>query len=223
MLSIDELIDLLAVQMRRFLYDNFQSTENIYSAVSQTGEVTTHLSELVLSTGIQEGSTAKIYYNYPAFNPKYSTLIFKLRFDSIDDVFAFIGFKGSVSDPSFNMTESHAGLMINNGNVYFSTANEDPLNPNQQRTRIIGIDPTNVLIYKIIYNKLLIRPTPLIYPYFDGIRAVKTERAWTQPYENGAYTPMNKDHYFVAFIKNSVGLTKRIYLNHVCYGEEYAD
>ena len=219
----EDVLNLLAVDFRRFLYDNFQTTETIDDSVIQTGAVNKWLSEIELTTGIQEASTAKIHYNYAAFNPWYSQLFFKARLSSIENVFAFIGFKETTDNPTHDMTESHAGLMIYNGHVYFSTGNGDDTNPNQQLTEITGMDATNVLLYRIIFDKFAYRPTPLIYPYFDGIRVVKTERLWSNDYQNGTYTPINKDHYFMAYISNDTGVEKNMKINFVLYGEEYPD
>ena len=219
MVTQSEIIELFGTKFRRFLYDNFSSTEMIGQAVTQTGAITTYLGECELSTGVQESSTAKIYYNKPNFNPWYSTLMFKLQFTSISDIFAFAGLKKTTEDPSLNMTESHIGLMINSGTVYLSTGDGF----NQQRTKITGFDPTNNIIYRIIENRFSWYPLPIRYPYFDGFRYEKPERKWAVDTTNATYPPENQDHYFIAFIKNNVGLDKILRIKHIVYGERYAD
>jgi len=223
MVSRDELLDLFATDFRRFLYDNFYSTETLSRAVTQTGEITKYLSEIELSTGVEEGSSAKIYYNIPAFNPHYGKLFFKLQFSSIQNILAFVGLKETAGDPALDMTESHAGFFFYNGNVYLSTGDGDETTPRQQRIPLTGLTPTNHLIYRIIKDKFAYYPLPLIYPYFDGIRAEKFPREWSNESQCGSVTPKNVDHYFVAFISNNVGLAKALRINFILYGEEYAD
>lgn len=219
MVTQAEIIDLFGVKFRRFIYDNFSSVDSLHEVVSQTAIIVPRITEIELSTGIQEASEAKIYYNFPAFNPWYSTTIFKLQFTSIDDILAFIGFKATTANPTWAMTESHAGFIIYEGNLYATSADGD----NQQTILIKGFDPCNNLLYRIIKNKFSLRPLPIIYPYFDGLRIEKPKREWSPENITGTYPPENQDHYFVAYIKNNVGLTKAFRIKHFVYGEEYAD
>lgn len=227
MVTTDEIIDLFGVQFRRFLYDNFKSTEMIGEALTQTAAITKYIFELELSTGVQEGSEARIYYNYPGFNPWYSTLMFKLQFSSMDDVFAFVGLKADTTAPTTDMTQTHIGVMFEDGDTYFSTAD----GTNQQKVKVSGIevivptdpDPTRNLLYRFMQNRFSYRPLPKVYPYFDGIRTVKPARTWSSEMTNATYSPENQDHYFVAYIKNKTGYTKVLRIKHVLYGELYAD
>jgi len=223
MVEMSELLDLFSTQFRRFVYDNFSTTESMNEAVTQTGEITKYLTEVELATGIQEGSTAKIYYNFPAFNPLYSDMFFKLQFTSIESILAFVGFKKTAADPTFDMTESHAGFMFKDGSVYASTGDSDLLNPRQQRTPISGMVPTNNLVYRIVKDRFATYPVPVIEPYFDGIEAVRTAREWSNDQQNGDVTPENSDHYFILFIKNNTGADKAVRIKFFLYGERYAD
>ncbi len=223
MISTDDVFELFGTQFRRFLYDNFYSTETMNDAVTQTGYVIKYLSELELATGVQEASTAKVYYNFPAFNPHYSKLFFKLQFSSIQNIFAFVGFKETTNTPTFDMTESHAGFMFYNGSVYSSTGNNDPLNPLQQRIFIAGMVPTNNLVYRIIKNRFAYYPLPISEPYFDGIETVVSTRKWGAETLNGSVAPRNQDHYFMAHIENNTGADVQLRIKHVLYGEWYAD
>jgi len=219
MVSKEDIIELFGTSFRRFLYDNFISTEQINEAVSQTAAVTSYIGELELATGIQEASTCKIYYNRPFFNTLYGPLIWKMQLSSTSDVFVFIGLKSTADDPSFDMTESHAGFMINSGTFYFSTGDGD----NQQRTPLSGFLPTNNIIYKIQGRSFFIYPLPIQYPYFDGFRYEFPVRAWSSQTTNSTYPQENQDHYFVAFIRNTTGANKYLRIKHIVYGEEYAD
>jgi len=219
MITTDEITDMFGVQFRRFLHENFQSTEQISEATNQTAAVSSYLFELLLETGAQADSIAKIYYDYPGFNLKYGTLIMKLQLHSVADVFAFVGVKASTDDPTTDMTESHAGIMFENDSVYFSTADGD----NQQKVQIPDVDPTKNILYKIEYNKMSFKPLPIWYPYFDGFRYEPAFRNWSSGQTNSSYPPENVDHYFVAYISNTTGENKKLYIKNITYGEIYAD
>ena len=219
MVTRDEITDLFGAQLRRFMHENFQSTEQIEEATNQTAAVTRRLFELLLETGVQEGSIAKIFYDYPGFNLKYGTMLFKLSFLSDADIFAFVGVKLTTNDPTSIMTESHAGMMFEDGSVYFSTADGD----NQQKVKIADVDPTNNIIYKIEYNRMRWKPLPIWYPYFDGFRYEPAFRMWSLGQTNSSYPPINADHYFLAYIRNTTGENKKLYIRNITYGEIYAD
>ena len=223
MVSQDDILTLFGTDFRRFLYDNFSSTETINEAITQTGLITKYLGEIELSTGVQQSSTAKIYYNIPFFNPWYSTLMFKLQLTSLTNIFAWVGLKETAGDPTLTMTESHTALIIYNGNVYFSTGNDEGASVNYQNTIIKGVDPRNNIIYRLRENKFAFYPLPIQYPYFSGFRYEWPIRQWSTDTINDNYPPENMDHYFVAFIKNSTGFTKTLRIKHIVYGERYAD
>jgi len=227
MITRDEVLELLATSFNRFLFDNFQSTEQINNAVTGTGEVVPNLLDMTLDTGMQANSTAKIYYAMNWFNPVYSKLYLRLYAKSISDVFAFIGFKESLSDPTSTMTESHAGLMIYNSKLYFSTGRKLIVNGNlvqgQQKTEITGMDITKDFIYKIENNKLSTQPLPQRIPYFDGFRIITPDRIFSLRAENGTFPPLDEVHYLTAFIKNTTGTGRFIKIKTLTYGEEYAD
>jgi len=219
MVTQAEILELLGVDFRRFIYDQFLSTEQISEAITQTAEVTRNLCELQLSTGVQQDSECRIYYTKANFNPWYSTLIFKANLSDITDTLAFFGMKQSTSNPAWDMAESHAGFFIYEDGLYASVADGD----NQQTIKLTGWTPTNNLLYKIVQNRFSLRPLPIIYPYFDGFRYEKPKRVWSPETTLSSYPPLNQDHYFVAYIKNSTGYTKVLRIKHILYGEEYAD
>lgn len=223
MATIEEMTDVFGVTLRRWLSDSFSSTETIDTAINQTASVTPYLGEMALATGVQQASEAHMRYNSPFFNLRYGTLIVKAQFDSIRNVFAFIGVKETTDLPTPDMTESHAGLMIDSGEVYFSTGNGDTLNPNQQKVAITGFDPTNNILYKFVNNTLYYWPLPIIYPYFDGFRKETPARDWSMGQQNAVYPPKNTDHYFMAYITNTTGSDKRVKIYKIVYGEKYAD
>lgn len=221
------MIELVSTHYKHWLHDNFLSTEQISEAVTQTGFITKKLCEIKLETGLQQGSYARINYNNGTFNPLYSVLQMKLKFNSDDSIFAFWGFKEDATNPTFDMTESHAGFMINTEKnvktMYSSTGNSDPLNPAQQRIALSGIDPTNFNIYKIIHNQFWTRPLPIVQPYFGDIRLIRPTRAWGLAATNSTITPMNEIHYVMLYIENKTNAERYIELKHITLGEEYAD
>ena len=227
MVSRDELLELLSVDFRRFLYDNLFSTENMSEAVTQTAAVTRKLNELTIETGIQQDSEARIYYDNAIFNPIYSKLFFKMQLSTMQNVFAFIGIKSSTGEPTSTMDESHAGFMIetvNNIPTLYATSGKI-VNGNymQQKIPILDWVPTNYLVYRIVKDKFAARPLPSVTPYFEGIEVVDTTRKWSKDIQTGDVTANNQDHYFVAYIRNTSGANKAMTINFILYGEEYAD
>jgi len=219
MITRAELMELLATGFNRFMYDQFLSTEQINSATTGSGVVTPRIMELEINTGIAANSTARCYYNTPWFNPVYSTAYFRFYLKEMSNVFAFIGFKENTAEPTFNMTQSHSGIMCYNGKMYFSTAN----GTNQKRVEITGIDMTKDMIYKIEYNKLSTFPLPQIIPYFDTFRIITPDRIWTLKQTNETSKPKDEVHYLLLYIKNNATAEKYLRLKSITYGEEYAD
>ena len=218
-----EFIDELQKKYNCFLIDQFYSTQNLNEVLTQTGSSTKELFQLRLSTGIQANSTVKFYYNLNRFNPIYSKAYFRLSFSDIKDILAFVGFKKTYTDPTYNMIESHSGLLINNNKPYLSTGNELGLAAGYQNTEISGIDFTRDFIVKIEGNKLSTMPMPQIVPYFDTFRIISENRVWTLKVTNSTYPPEDVTHYIVFFIKNLTNEDKRLTIRHFCYLEEYAD
>lgn len=223
MVEMSELLELLATKFNRFMFDNFQSTEQINSAVTGTAEVTGNLFELKLNTGVLSLSTAKAYYAMNWFNPVYSTLDLRLYLNSMENLFLFCGFMEGLEEPTSVMLNSHAGLMVENGKLYFSTARTTPQISGQQKTEISGADMTKDFIYKIENDKLSTFPLPQIIPYFDNFRIITPDRIWTLKATNGNYGPWDEVHYLVFYLKNLVGAQKILRVKAVTYGEEYAD
>jgi hypothetical protein len=219
----EEFIEELQSKFNYFLVDNFYSTERLTEVATKTGSITKQLFELVLKTGTLSGSTAKVYYDSNFFNPHYSTAFFRMHFNSLSNTFAFVGFKKTYADPTWDMTESHAGLMLREGKIYLSTANELGVAHGQQRTEISGIDLTRDFIIKIEKNKLSSMPLPQIIPYFDTFRIIAPDRIWTLKVTNSTYPPEDTAHYIMFFISNTTNNNKEVALRHFCYLEEYAD
>lgn len=231
MVDMNELLELLATKFNRFLFDNFYSTENLNSAVTGTGEVSSKIFELGLNTGVLASSTAKAYYNLNLFNPVYSNLYLRFYLNSMADCKVFIGFKESIADVDWldgvQIKESSSGLMIENGKLYAyssrMTAAGPPAVYSQQKTEIGGIDVTKDFIYKIINEKFSTLPLPQVIPYFDGFRIITPDRIWTLRASNGTNPPEDKVHYLVFCIKNTTGAEKILRIKNLTYGEEYAD
>ena len=218
-----EMIEELQKKYNCFLIDQYYSTEHLVEVLTQTASTTKELFQLLLSTGIQEGSTAKVYYDLNRFNPHYSKAYIRLSLNSVKDVFGFIGFKLTTGDPTYNMTESHAGILVNDGKIYLSTGSEIGTIVGYQNTEISGIDLTRDFIMMIERNKLSTMPLPQVIPYFDTFRIVTANRVWTLKVANNTYPPEDVTHYFMYFLKNETNEDKRLTLRHFCYLEEYAD
>lgn len=218
-----EMIEELQKKYNCFMVDQFYSTERLQEVITQTAEITKEIFQLQLKTGIQEGSTAKVYYDLNRFNPHYSKAYFRVRFTSIEDIFAFVGFKKGYSDPALTDVASHVGLLINDGKVYLSTGNEIGVATGYQNTEISGVDLTLDFIIRVENNKLSSLPLPQVIPYFDTFRIISPDRIWTLKATNSTHPPEDVVHYIMFFIKNEVNEDKRMILRHFCYAEEFAD
>ncbi len=208
-----------AEDLNKFLYDNYYSTEQLELTVTGTGYLRNKIFELSQETGVTANSICMINYNLPYFNPLYAEAVWKCYMNSMDNCFAFFGFKETKAEPTFNMTESHAGFMINDGKLYVSVAD----GYTQQRVDLVGIDMTRVQNYKIAYNKFYIQPLPVIEESLSLSEIISIERVWKLKTTLTNFPPINQVHYIIQYIKNSVGADKRMIFNRFIYKEVYAD
>lgn len=223
--------DLVTTQLKTFFHDSFLSHDHVAVATTQTSASIENVTQLLLSTGVQESSEIRANYDRAFFNPRYGTLRVKARFNSADDVFAFIGFKKTLAAPTWNMTESHAGIMIYNGHVYAVTGGSAkgaaPDLQDFQATIIPGIDATRWLVYEVAFNKVRYYSIPFTVPYFDREAFPKIKeglvRKWSGQYANGNVLPADEMHYLVFYVKNAVGAQKYVDVQHVTYSEIYPD
>lgn len=212
-----------AEDLNKYLYDNYYSTENLDLTTTGTGFFESNIFEICLQTGVTQNSTCMINYNLNYFNPLYGEAVWKCYMDDMDDCFAFFGFKETAAEPAFDMTESHAGFIVNEGKLYASVAD----GTTQQVVEIVGIDLKRVENYKIAYNRFFIEPLPIAEEMM-GLPAMLTTfppiiRKWTEMMQLSNYPPENKVHYIVQYIKNSVNANKIIRFNRFIYKEVYAD
>jgi len=213
-----------AEDLKTFLYDNFYSTEHIELTTTATGALYNLIGEMSLTTGATLSSNCMTNYDIASFNPLYSEAIWKCFASSMDGCFAFWGFKDSLAEPTFDMTESHAGFMIEDGKLYASVAD----GTEQQRVEIIGVDASRVENYKIEYNRFFVEPLPLVEEQL-GLPGVLTtfptiNREWVEITQLSNYPPENKNHYIVQYINNGKNnLDKKLTFNRFIYKEVYAD
>ena len=217
-----------AEDLKTFLYDNFYSTEHIELTTIATGFLYNLFGEMRLTTGTTASSTCMTNYDIASFNPLYSEAVWKGYVDSMDNCFAFFGFKESLAAPTFDMTESHAGFMIyddgNGGKIYASVAD----GTEQQRVELIGIDAARVENYKVAYNAFFVEPLPAVETSL-GLPGVLTtfpyiKREWVEMTRLTNYPPKNEVHYIVQYIENGKNnLNKILTLNRFIYSEVYAD
>jgi len=208
-----------AEDLRYFLFDNYITTEMLILDHSGTGVAYPTNNELRLSTGAMELSIAKVYYDNPIFNPLYGSAIFKMRMDSETDCFAFFGFKATTAEPTYDMIESHAGFMVQDGKIYASVGDGEY----QQRVEIVGIDPLRVQEYKIEYNRFFIKPLPVTEEQLSLPTVLSVVREWTEVQWLTNYPPENQAHYILHHIKNTTNYDKNIYFYRFIYRQVYAD
>ena len=216
-----------AEDLNKFLYDDYLTTESLDSTTTNTGFIRQNIFELSQETGVTQNSVCMINYNKNLFNPLYAKAIWKCYMNSMNNCYAFFGFKETTAEPIFPsvgpMVESHAGFMIDDGKLYASVAD----GTEQQYVEIVGIDMLRVENYKIEYNKFYIQPLPAVESSF-GLPAMPTTfpgiiRQWTLMTTLSNYPPQNLNHYIVQYIKNSINTDKRIIFNRFIYKEVYAD
>jgi len=227
MVTQSELEALLTTNLKIWQHDTFLSSEQLQQATNQTGYVTVGLQDALLDTGVQALSYARLNYFNALFNPLYGKLLLKLHISSKDNVFAFFGFKKTLDAPAFDMTESHAGFILYNGALYFSTGDGAIPSAHQQRTVIQDCDVTRWLVFKVEENKGMYYSLPYTVPFFDKdvLPGLKQGiiRKWSPVYQNGAVRPEDVAHYLVFFIRNSVGASKQMRLQFINYSEVYPD
>ena len=219
----EDVVEELQRKYNQFLLDNFYSTERLNEVVTQTGVITKELFQLQLKTGIQQDSTAKVYYDLNRFNPFYSKAYFRVSISDMSDVFVWIGFKKAFSDPAYDDDESHSAIMIRNGKLYLTTGNELGVATGYQNTEVTGVDCTRDFIFKIEKNKLSTMPLPQIIPYMDTFRIISPNRIWTHRVTNSTSPPEDVTHYILFFISNTTNNNKTVTIKHFHYLEEYAD
>lgn len=251
MVTQDELQKLMTENLKIYFDDCFLATDQLTTATTQTGDVSLGLQNAVLNTGVQEGSTARLNYNRAMFNPLYSKLYFKLRLNSMDDVFMFAGLTTTLADPEWPKDlpmpgwakHSYTGIMLHQEivklkkivNFYFVTGNVItkvpdvglPRPKNYQLTPIADIDPTRWLIFKIEGHKFSWYSLPYTVPYFSknvlpGLKRGRV-RVWSHVYNNSTAIPDDVVHYLTFFIKNEVGASKQLTLQRINYAEVYPD
>jgi hypothetical protein len=208
-----------AEDLNKYLYDNFYSTEQIEVFKTNQASEFIKIFEFELNTNSIANSIAQSFYNFNYFNPLYGEAVWKLRLNSMDDCFVFFGFKDTTAEPTYNMTESHAGFMVNDGKLYASVADGDT----QQRVEIVGIDMTKVENYKVAYNKFSIQPLPVIEETLGLPTIYSVDRKWKEMTTLSNFPPENKVHWIMQHIKNSVNEAKYIRINRFIYKEVYAD
>ena len=227
MLTRDDLFGLLGDDLTHFMFDNFASTEMQMQELTGTGYLNPLYFSMNLYTGVQAKSSARFWYNSPFANPYFSMLLLKARFVDPANTFAFFGFKESALAPTFNMTESHVGFMLQQTafgpRLFLSTGDGATPTPHQQITQIEGWDPTNWHSFKIELTKFGIKPLPIIIPYFNDIEYIEKGRLWANVGQLSNIMPQNKVHYLTAYIENSAGADKHLEISHIIYGERYAD
>ena len=227
MVTADELQDIDTTGLKIRLHDIFTGVEQMEYAATQTGYVTIDLCDAVIDTGVQQGSTARMNYYNALFNPLYGRLLVKLRMSSASDVFAFWGFKETLAAPSWNMTESHAGFMLYNGVLYFSTGDSGTPSAHNQVTVIQDCDVTRWLVYEIEGSSGRFYSLPYTVPYFDkdvlpGLKQGLL-RKWSPEYKNGIVTPKDVMHYFMFYVENATGAPQQMELQFIDYAETYPD
>jgi len=213
-----------AEDLKTYIYDNFYSTEHIELTTLVTGYLYNLIGEMRLTTGVTTGSSCMTNYDIANFNPLYAEAIWKCYANSMNNCFMFWGFKESLAAPTFDMTESHAGFMVEDGKLYASVADGDE----QQRVELIGIDVVRVENYKIAYNRFFVEPLPAVEESL-GMPGVLTtfpyiKREWVEMTQLTNYPPKNEVHYIVQYIENGKNnLNKILTFNRFIYKEVYAD
>lgn len=235
MVTSDELQDMAMTGLKTWIYDCFLSTEQWTRAVTQTGAITTGLQQLLLNTGIQQGSEARANYARAWLNPLYGTLYFKLRLSGMADVFMFAGLTTTLTDPEWTKASpmpawaqfSHAGIMVYQGALYFVTGDGDLASPQVRVTPITDADMTRWLVFKVEGDKFSWYSLPYTVPYFDKdvLPGIKQGiiRKWSGIYSNATCAPDDAQHYLVFYITNEVGANKTLEVQKVSYAEVYPD
>lgn len=227
MVTSEELQDLLAVKAKIFFHDQFFSSDHITTAVTQSALPNISARTMLLNTWLMANSTIEAYYTNKLYNPRYARALIRTRFSSIDDVFAFFGFRDNTTDPTWQMTESHSGFMIYDGKLYAVSGDGDPISPKYQTQVLADVDVTRDLLFEIKNVDFRWYSIPYMTAYFDEMIEPQLEkvhfRKWSPVYQNGSAVPLNQVHYLYFFIKNLTNENQYLEVKSVNYFEEYSD
>jgi hypothetical protein len=206
-------------ELKTYFWDSFLSTDTMIFIYTGQGFAVGEITNLELHTGIVSPGSALMKYNRQAFNPHYSEVIFKMRFNSEENLLAFFGYEDGMGAISEDMTHSHVGIVVKDGKVYFSSADGG----NQQRTEIVGLDLTKNYEFKIIKTELWVKELPQVVSYLGLPKVEYAAREWRKVAENDTYTADDKEHFLKIFIENSTNADKYITCNRIIYKEVYPD
>lgn len=235
MVNQDDIQKLMTTDLKIYMDDCFLSTDQLTTAVTQTAAASLGLQNVIIQTGVQEGSAARMNYNRQMFNPLYSKLYFRVRLNSMDDIFMFAGLTTTLDTPEWTKTlpmpswaqQSHTGIMLHEGTLYFISGDGDDTNPKIQVTPIKDIDMTRWLIYKIEGYKFSWYSLPYTVPYFDKDVLPKLKqgiiRKWSTVTRNGSAIPDDVVHYLTFYVENTAGYEKIVTVQRVNYAEVYPD
>jgi len=223
----DALMDFLQVQSKIFFHDNYHSGDHITEAVTGSGEAAVTPRSMLLKTQLISGSTSRTNYYSSLYNPRYSRALIRLRLGSMSDVFAFWGFKDTLDAPAWNMTESHAGFMLYQGNLYAVTGDGGSPSANKKQVIVSGIDCTRDLVYEISDYNFRWYSVPYLTSYFDEQVEPSLEkirfRKWSPTYSCATIQPQNKVHYLLFYIENLVNSNRYMEVKSLTYHEEFSD
>lgn len=205
--------------LKIYFYDMFLTTESILERLTGDAYNEWRAGEIIMSTGIPEGGSSHLHYDNQIFNPTYAEIIFKLRLSSIADMKGFFGFRSNLTEPTIDMVESHAGILMDSGKIYFSSGD----GYSQQRVEIVGLDIKKIYEFKIAFDKLYIKPLPQVEQYLGLPTIRRVERVWALVQQNSTYPPDDRYHWITLYMKNKVSAEKLLYLNRIVYKEEYPD
>jgi len=211
--------------------DFFLGSGVIDSATTGTGSASVEIGQWLASTGITALSSSMSYYMRQIFNPRYGRLLIKARVSDMTSCDMFIGFKSSLSPPSWGMTESCAGIYINsvqqNGTAYWYVGNGSTSAPRFKAVALKGLDMTDWLIFDISSKGVRWWAVPEAVPYFDTeaiseLEAAK-QRRWSDLVQAGGELPGDELHYVLLYVKNKTGATRYVEVQKLAYKEDYPD
>lgn len=220
---MQEFGEFLNTGLNRFVYDNFLTTESLVSSLSGSSALQPKLFAVDLSTGIQQDSENMLSYDNNLFNPVYSQAYVRFTMPEITNCFAFIGFKQTLAAPTLDMTESHAGIIVSGGKIYWSTGGTKGTRTGYTNHSMTGLDLARDSIFLIENSKLMYYPLPVVVPYYDSFYVKSLGRVWSLKARNTSFTPEDRAHYFVVYIKNTTGNNKSLLLKNFTYLENYVD
>ena len=217
-----DILKTLAIKTNRFIIVNAPSDElSVETYKEASYELQTY--SFRLRTGLLSGGYSLLWHKRAIFNPRWSQSWIRIQFLQSKDFFAFVGFKETSLPPSYDMVQSHIGIMAYDGKLYLSSADGSY----QQRIEVYPASLTKDRVYLINRNEIWRYEPP---EPRETISAGELPAEFWQGHMKlkflgklNVYEVRDQFHYFVAYIESLRNVNCELELKFFMHASKYAD